>query len=222
MKDYILDPQILENFCKDFIKKIRKYQLSYYIKDKGSTSSRENIIHSAIIWSREAINRINSSPIITKESKDIIDLLTLINLIDLLLESTHQIYRVLYFKEEDNFCLNKKLIFRNLPEQYSNLNNIQCFKEIRAMFSSHPINLSEPRENKKRFADIPCGSKTMIKLRNYDCDFYIRLWTATKKDKDTIYFKLYIDDLIEFSQMIYSYFPTFQDRVNKIANKKIY
>lgn len=221
MKNYILDPQILEDFCKDFIKRINTYQLSYYIKDKGSRTSRENIIHSAIIWSREVIKRINNSPIIKKESKDIIDLLTLINLIDLLQESTHQIYRVLYFKESDNFCLNKELIFRNLPEQYSNLNNLQCFKEIRAMFSSHPINLKEPGQNKKRFADIPCGSKTMIRLRDYDCDFYIRLWTATKEDDDTIYFKLYIDDLIKFTQLIYSYFPIFQERMKNIANKKI-
>ena len=52
-------------------------------------------------------------------------------------------------------------------------------------------------------------------------DFNIRLWTATKNDKDTIHFPLYVEDLLKYSQVLYSRYDKYSERLIKIAKKDI-
>lgn len=216
----ILDPQILEDFCHDFVNRLMKYQLSYYLRDKSSSHSKENAIHASIIWTREAVQQINNSRTIAG-SKELSDLLVLISFVDILLEARDQIYRTLYkvnnYPEENEvFC------FHDAPSLYVKLKNRSYFKEIRALFSAHPMNLREPTEKPQaaRFADIPfIGNTEIARLANQKGDFYTRLWTATKNDENTIYFPLYIDDLLVYAHLVYSRFNEFQNRLRQIASK---
>ena len=217
----ILEPQALEDFCQDFVHRLENYQLSYYLRDRESNHSKNNAIHSSIIWTREAVKQINKSSTITG-SKELGDLFILISFIDMLSESSDQIYRALYNVDkipgnQEPFC------FHDVPELYKNLNNRKYFKEIRAIFSAHPVKLDDPlNKNKHRFADVPFWGHTQIAaLANRKGDFYTRIWTPTRDDEDTIYFPLYINDLIAYAQLVYGRFPEYRNRLKQIANRHV-
>lgn len=214
----ILEPSILEDFSKSFTNKLSQYKLSYYLRNNEDNKSSENAIHSSIIWTRQAVSQINKSKTI-KGSSSIDELMVLISYIDILLESTEQVHRALYKGDkvnynEDEFC------FKDAPKEYREIDNRAYFKEIRSVFGAHPVNLKSPSKL-KRFADIPIYKCNMFKLSNLKGDFNIRLWTATKNDEKTIHFPLYIEDLINYSQIIYKRYERYNKRLIDIAKKNI-
>lgn len=215
----ILDRQILEVFCKSFVNKLGQYKLSYYLRDRNNNISSENAIHASIIWTRKAVEQINKSKTIIG-SKNIDDLIVLISYIDILLEATEQVYRVLYKSKNGPDCNQEEFCFRDIPEEYNNLNNRRYFKEIRALFSAHPVNIKSP-SGKKRFADIPSSKGEFFELANLKGDFNVRLWTATINDEDTIRFPLYVEDLVKYLKIIYSRYEDYSKRVIDIANKHV-
>ena len=107
-------------------------RISYYIHDKDN-HSRANTVHSGIIWSREAVKQLNS--IDFRNNHDLNHLILLITYIDILLEATDQIYRVLY-KEKKQMPLPDDTVFLNRPELYKSLDDRQYFKEIRALLTA--------------------------------------------------------------------------------------
>lgn len=217
----ILDEDLIENFCELFVKYLNKYKLSYYLRDTENNFSKENIIHSAIIWIRFCTREINKSKIF-KGCTEAIELYTLISIIDTLSEGLDQLYRVLYKENINCYGDEKEICFKDLPENYSNLKNRKCFKEIRAMFSIHPVNLQMPNDLlDRRYADLFYAKSEFSELADIKGDFYTRIWTRTRNDEDTIYFPLYIEDIIKFCRLIYSQLEDFIKRVNDIANKKI-
>ncbi len=218
----ILDPLQLEDFCSDFVHRLEKYKLSYYLRDRSNHHSAENAIHSSIIWSREAILHVNQY-YNNKKELHFNDLILLITFIDLLLESFDQINRVLFetdYIDNDSFC------FKCAPKLYHGMNNRSYFKEIRALFSAHPVNIREPviqsKPKKYRYADLPFSNTARVsKLLKREGDFYTRLWTATSNDHDTIYFPIYLNDLFCYAQQIYKRIPIFRERLKAIANHHI-
>lgn len=217
----ILIPDILEQFVGSFARELHSDRLSYYIRDElpnGSKASKENIIHSAILWSRTAALEINNSELL-HGNKNTNALLLFIDYTDILLEATDQVYRVLYDTKEP-FPDIKPFCFHDAPQQYRKRTNRQYFKEIRAMFSAHPINLKDP-DGKKRFADVPLPYSKINEIAGWGGDFAIRLWTATKDDEDTIHFPVYIQDLIDYAQLIYSRYIQFEQRLIQIANRDV-
>lgn len=215
----ILDESIIEQFSKLFENYLSNYKLSYYLRSKQENFSKENIIHSSIIWIRFCTNEINKSKIFKGSTKPI-ELYTLISIIDTLKESIDQIYRVLYNKKNNQYGNDKKLCFKDLPEPYSKLKNRECFKEIRAMFAIHPANLQMPNNEKdKRYADLFYAKNEIGNIINRKGDFYTKVWNRTKNDDKTIYFPLYVEDLIDFSKLIYSQLEEFIIRLQQIANK---
>ena len=215
----VLNPEIIEKFCDSFISKLSKYKLSYYLRKKSNDKSAENAIHASIIWTRQAVTEINKSQL-TKGSKQINDIIILISYIDILLESTEQIYRALYKSTNYPYDNQEEFCFRDIPDEYKQLNNKKYFKEIRALFSAHPVNIKTP-SGELRFADIPIPKGNMFAVSKLKGDFNIRLWTATKNDKDTIHFTLYVEDLLKYSQVLYSRYDKYSERLIKIAKKDI-
>lgn len=220
-KNEILDESVIEQFSNLFENYLRNYKLSHYLRSKKGNFSRENVIHSSIIWIRFCANEINKSKVFNG-CTDPIELYTLVSIIDTLKEGIDQIYRVLYKGDNNQYGDDKKLCFKDLPEPYNKLNNRQCFKEIRAMFAIHPANLKIPNNNKdRRYADLFYAKSEFSKIANRKGDFYTRIWTRTKNDEKTIYFPLYVEDLINFSKLIYSQLEDFIIRLKQIANKRV-
>ena len=90
------------------------------------------------------------------------------------------------------------------------------------MFAIHPANLKIPNNNKdRRYADLFYAKSEFSKIANRKGDFYTRIWTRTKNDEKTIYFPLYVEDLINFSKLIYSQLEDFIIRLKQIANKRV-
>lgn len=215
----ILDSNIIEKFCKSYNNKLSQYRLSYYIRSNIDNNSKENAIHSSIIWTRQAVSQINNSKTIDGSNK-IEDLMILIANIDILLEATEQVYRVLYDSHKVSKFSDEQFCFKDAPDEYNNLSNRDYFKEIRSLFGAHPVNLKSPN-NIRRFADIPMHRNDYFKLANLKGDFNIRLWTATKNDENTIYFPLYIKDLVKYSQIIYKRYEMYNKRLIDISKKNI-
>lgn len=216
----ILDENIIEHFSQLFEKYLRNYKLSYFLRSKEDNFSKENIMHSSIIWIRFCANKINESKIFDGSTKSI-ELYTLISIIDTLKEGLDQLYRVLYDKENNEYGDDKELCFKDLPEPYNKLKNRECFKEIRAMFAIHPANLKMPNNNKdRRYADLFYAKSEFSEIADRKGDFCTRIWTRTKNDEKTIYFPLYVEDLINYCKLIYSQLEDFITRLKQIANKK--
>lgn len=217
----ILDETLIEKFCEIFTKYLSNYKLSYYLRNKKNNFSKENIIHSSIIWIRFCVKEINKSKIFYG-STETIELYTLISIIDTLTEGLDQLYRILYNKKHNEYGDDEKLCFKDLPEPYCKLKNRACFKELRAMFAIHPTNLQLPNNNEdRRYADLFYAKSEFSDIANRKGDFYTRIWTRTKNDKDIIYFPLYTDDIITFVRLIYKQLDDFSVRLKEIANKKI-
>lgn len=216
----ILDESFIEQFSTLFEKYLKNYKLSYFFRSKEDNFSKENIIHSSIIWIRFCVNQINESRIFNGSTKSI-ELYTLISIIDTLKESLDQIYRVLYNTDNNEYGDDKALCFKDLPEPYNKLKNSQCFKEIRAIFAIHPSNLKMP-DNKedRRYADLCYAKSEFSKIANRKGDFYTRIWTRTKNDEGTIYFPLYVEDLVDYSKLIYTQLENFITKLKQIANRK--
>ena len=216
----ILDESRIEQFSTLFENYLKNYKLSYFFRSKENNFSKENIIHSSIIWIRFCVQEINKSKIF-KGSTETIELYTLISIIDTLKEGLDQINRVLYNSDNNEYGDDKDLCFKDLPEPYNKLKNSMCFKEIRAIFAIHPSNLQMPNNKKdRRYADLCYAKSEFSKIANRKGDFYTRIWTRTKNDEGTIYFPLYVEDLVDYSKLIYTQLENFITKLKQIANRK--
>lgn len=220
-----LQTEYIEGFAEYFVSRLMDHRISYYIHDSKSNHSKANAIHSGIIWSREAVCELNSIDFQNENNHDLNHLILLITYIDILLEATDQIYRVLY-KETKQMPLTNDRIFNNRPSLYEALNDRDYFKEIRALLSAHPINLKEPDSGDRRFADIPIPRNPITDFKSYhkiegDFDLSSRLWTATRHDENTIHFPIRISELEAFAIMLNDRYVTFRKRLQDIAYKRV-
>ena len=215
-----LDTKDLELFAKKFSDRLLDGRICYYLK-KDDNGYKANAVHAGIIWSREVIAELNRRDYDKVAELQTSDLLLLIFYVDILLEATDQIYRVLYnTKKTEN--LSEKEIFVNKPALYSKLDDRGYFKELRAIFGAHPVNLKEPKDKKLRFADIPMRPNPIIQFKKYpsingEYDFYERLWTSTRHDDDTIFMPLKVSEVLGFAKVLVDRFAQFTERLKIIA-----
>lgn len=215
-----LDTKDLELFARKFCDRLMDRRIYYYLK-KDDNGCKANVVHSSIIWSREVITELNRREYGLKGKLQTSDLFLLIFYVDILLEATDQIYRVLYNTSKTE-KLSDKEIFVNKPELYSKLDDREYFKELRAIFGAHPVNLKEPNSGAVRFADIPMRFHPSIQFDNYppikgEYDFYERLWTSTRYDDDTIFIPLKVSEILEFANVLVGRFKRFDERLKVIA-----
>lgn len=220
-----LSTEYLEKFSECYINRLIDCRISYYIHDNKSNHSKTNAIHSGVIWSREAIKQLNAIDFQNKVNHDLNHLILLITYIDILLEATDQIYRVLYNQEKPMPISNNR-IFSNCPSLYADLDDRRYFKEMRALLSAHPINLREPDSNEKRFADTPIRYNALTDFKSYHkieggYDFSSRLWTATRHDENTIHFPIRTTELESFAKVLNDRYIIFLKRLRDIAYKRI-
>ncbi|MBQ8261177.1 MAG: hypothetical protein IJZ00_02720 [Lachnospiraceae bacterium] len=214
------DTKEMEKFAQKFLDRLMDGRISYYLK-KEEKGYKANAVHASIIWSREVVAELNKRNYVEIKEMQISDLLLLIFYVDILLEATDQIYRVLY-NTKKTVVLTEKEIFLNKPKLYSHLDDCMYFKELRAIFGAHPVNLKEPGSNEVRFADIPMKPNPMFSSLWFPpiegkYDFYERLWTATRKDENTIFIPLNISEILEFASVLLNRFSQFNERLKIIA-----
>lgn len=221
----ILDLEIIDEFSKRYSSALNKDNLKSILVDADNKIYKANIIHSAIIWIRQCVNEINKSKAISG-SKELIDLLGLFSLIDILIESTDQIYRVLYKEKGGVGNKDRMSCFKDVSEPYNELSDKMYFKELRALFGAHAVNIKAMDNNyQKRYADTPrnwCRFANIKFSGKEKGDFYTKAWTPTKNDKDTIYIILRIKELEEFAKKRYALINMFTEKLNEIINDEYY
>ena len=215
----LLDATYLELFASKFCGRLMDGRINYYLK-KNDNGYKANAVHAGIIWSREVVEELNRRKYDRVTELQTSELLLLIFYVDILLEATDQIYRVLYNTSKLEI-ISEKEIFVNKPEAYSKLDDREYFKELRAIFGAHPVNLRDP-DGKKRFADIPMPPNPAILFGKYPpikgrYDFYERLWTSTRHDDDTIFMPLKVSEVLEFANVLVERFAKFTERLKIIA-----
>ena len=218
-REKVINSKIVEDFAECFCGRLRDGRINYYLKNDGKCGFLANTIHSGIIWSREAVKELN----ICGDDKEVNSrkLLLIVTYVNILLEATDQIYRVLFNTSKcETFDWPK--CFTSKPKQYIKLDDRDYFKELRSVFSAHPINLKEPESKTRRFADIPIKKSDYFEfpsfpLYNTDYDFSARIWTNTRKDEDTIYMPISISELYEFASRLTNRYSGFLKRLRLIA-----
>lgn len=214
-----LNIETINKFADKFFNISIEKRIDKYL-EKESGEYQANIIHSGIIWSREIVECFNRHEYGNVKKISTGDLLLLFSYVDILLEATEQIYRVLY-KTREYMKIESECIFSNKPAQYMNCSDREYFKEIRAIFGAHPVNLRDPQLDKRyRFADIPYKRNRM--LINYppiqgNFDFYIKIWTPTYEDEDTIYVPLIVDEVIMFAKVLVERFNIFSEKIDSLS-----
>ncbi len=213
--------KVLEDFAECFCGRLMDNRINYYLKVDGTKEFKANTVHAGILWSREAINNLNILYEKDVKNYSINDLLLLISYSDILLDATDQIYRVLFntSKLEDYSSI---AYFKNKPRYYNKLDDRLYFKELRAIFSAHPVNINDPKGKGKRFADIPTKKNPLFCFKNYppiegDYDFFERVWTNTKKDEDTIYMPIKVSEIFDFDKFLSERFDIFLKRLRILA-----
>ena len=215
----MIDSTIIEKFAECFGGRLRDGRINYFLKNGEENGFLANTIHSGIIWSREAVEELNLCAGYKEINNQ--ELLLIVSYVNILLEATDQIYRVL-FNTSKYEVFDWTTCFKNKPAQYTKLDDREYFKELRSVFSAHPINLKEPGTKTRRFADIPLKKSNYygfpsFPLYNVKYDFSTRIWTNTRKDKDTIYMPISISELYEFANRLTNRYFGFLKRLRLIA-----
>ncbi|WP_256383846.1 hypothetical protein [Photobacterium toruni] len=180
---------------RDLVNDNNRFVLKAYANKQGK--NQWNLICSSMDWISVAIRNLHNFPALDSNiDVRVMQIYSLISSIDIVNEAVMQLHRV-FVGHSTNLLPFKgeKFIF---SERVFDKDDNDYFKEIRACFGAHPVNLNgEGKE--KRFASWPYEGFT--KSSN---DFEVRLY-SNAPSKDDIVLGLNIKELVAFLQSRYGY-----------------
>ncbi|HDY7988914.1 TPA: hypothetical protein RQK73_000312 [Vibrio vulnificus] len=183
------------NAFRDLVNDNNRFVLKAYANKQGK--NQWNLICSSMDWISVAIRNLHNFPALDSNiDVRVMQIYSLISSIDIVNEAVMQLHRV-FVGHSTNLLPFKgeKFIF---SERVFDKDDNDYFKEIRACFGAHPVNLNgEGKE--KRFASWPYEGFT--KSSN---DFEVRLY-SNDPSKDDIVLGLNIKELVAFLQSRYGY-----------------
>jgi len=197
-----------QNIIENLRKKVNGN--SDFVYEQYSNVNEKNqwhIICSCMDWISVAINHL----VVPKDDdsdiyKKAMDFFSIISAVDMIYESVIQLDRVFFkskkipFYGEDNIFSNK--IFK--------LDDNKYFKEIRACFGAHPVNLT--RDDNKWFASWPFEPFSSIDALE------VRL-SSNKVEIDDITFGINSTELIEFGLSRYEYISEIMKEIDRQYEK---
>lgn len=154
-----------------------------------------NIICSCMDWISVSI-RFLSKNISLDEDIDVrvMQFFSIISAVDIVYEAINQLHRVIFINNTIPYHQNIE-IFQN---NKLGLDDNSYFKELRAMFGAHPVNLKH-RNNEKWYASWPYDH-----YKSEDSTFELRLY-SNKVGVDDITFGVNINDIEKFLKQRYEY-----------------
>lgn len=207
----------MENILDDSIKKFRSFvneeeNISYLTQKyiDNSEKNQWNCICSCMDWIDVASDYINDIEYSEDNfNKKCMQVYLYISAIDIIVEAINQLNRVIN-KEKDPLFKGDITIFGGKL----GLDDNSYFKELRAAFGAHPVNLkSREDKNIKYFASWPLKS-----IFNDEYDFYCKLYVNDKQLEDSkIYLK--IEQLNKFVVRRYKYLDNLQIKIKNDKNK---
>jgi hypothetical protein len=182
--------------------------------------NHRNIICSAMDWITLAADGL---PLINVDPKgfgynhlDTLNLMQYIITIDVMVDSINQLFRVIegINKDKDLPLANDRTIFKQ-----TKVNDYNYFKHIRAVFSTHPVNLTSldgaPSNNGEKFY------ASWVAKNSLDGDFYLYLYSNNPEKDDLIPFDIKIRDLNLYAERRYKLLDILIDKVKTIKDKHI-
>ncbi len=133
----------------------------------------------------------------------VMELFSVISAVDIVLESINQLHRV-FFNTTGTPFQSESIIFKN---NQLNLSDNEYFKELRAMFGAHPVNLSH-KNGKRWYASWP--NKPFSSNQNI---FEIRLY-SNEIDVPDLHFGINITEIESFAVKHYEYLNVLIDEID--------
>lgn len=160
-------------------------------------------------WIDVALEYINNYKFNYSDSlnKQSIDFYTYISCIDIICESINQLSRVLSPKE--SISDDDKRCFVSKCELFKDMDDNRYFKEIRACFGAHPVNIGE--RGHKYFASWPSVTSFTEKL------YSILVYKSNYSD-DEFLFEVKIDELNSFLIKRYKFIEKLINKINEQYN----
>lgn len=186
-----------------------------YINNNGK--DQWGLICSSMNWITVAIRYLESFPQLDA-NPDIkgMQIYSIISSIDIVIEAVMQLYRVFFEKKinklplKSNSTIFKKYVFTNMDDD-------DYFKQIRACFGAHPVNLEGINKNKKEnrlFASWPYQG-----LCDNGIDLQVQLYSNDPDTPDAT-FGLSIKELMEYLESRYNYLNVISDKIISNYEKK--
>lgn len=212
---YAIDEKIIQNF-RNKVNGNANFVFQTY-KDRNG-SNHWNIICSCMDWINVAVSNLKKIEISDRD-QDLMamNVFSYISLIDIVFESIKQLHRVIISNSSIPFAKSKHIFTNNEISDDDN----DYFKELRAAFGAHPVNLRNKKG--KWYASWPTNH-----LSSIDYDFHIQLYSEKTNTPDLklglkfTELKFFLNEryfyLNHLSEIIDNQFITFQ---NKFKAKKI-
>lgn len=164
-----------------------------------------NPICSCMDWITVSIRFLQDSPELS-ENIDIrvMQMYSFISAIDIVTESITQLHRVFIDPKSIPFK-NEKTIFSN---KLVDVDDTNYFKEIRACFGAHPVNLN-PKDKGKRFASWPFDG-----MNSGSSDLDVRLYSNIPDEED-LTLSLNSNELIAFLKSRYEYLDVISEEIKR-------
>lgn len=182
-----------------------RFVLKAYANKQGK--NQWNLICSSMDWISVAIRNLHSFPALDSNiDVRVMQIYSLISSIDIVNEAVMQLHRVFFGNSTKQMPFKgEKSIFR---ERIFDKDDSDYFKEIRACFGAHPVNLNgEGKE--KRFASWPYEGFT-----KNSSDLEVRLY-SNDPNKDDIVLGLNFKELVAFLQSRYDYLDNISLEIEK-------
>ena len=201
MRNVVSDDKI--NDFRDLVNSNSNFVYQIY-KDKGG-KNLFNLVCSCMDWITVSVRHLENAPEFDKDiDTRCMQIYSLISSIDLIFESIKQLHRVFLNERTIPFSGKKKCFDNRL---FSNEDDNNYFKTIRACFGAHPVALNQ--ENTKRFASWPFDSPFNTG------DLTVHLYSR-EVNEDDLALHLNINELLAFLKIRYSYIDVITDKVETL------
>lgn len=199
----MLNPDLISEFraavnCNDWA--------LFEFRDKENRN-KWNCICSAMDWIEVSANYLDTHPLSKIERDGSIELFAIISCIDIIIEAIEQLHRVIFstgervFENDDDCFADNQ--FRQKDREY--------FKNIRAWFGAHPVNLHDPEDpgnrDAKRYASWS-GNYSGVE------DFSVVLY-SNKIGGENIFLGIKFSQLTAFARKYYNHLSTLKDELQK-------
>lgn len=204
MKNVISDDKIRD--FRDLINSNSNFVYQIY-KNKGG-KNLFNLVCSCLDWITVSVRHLENAPELDKniDTKSM-QVYSLISSIDLISESIKQLHRVFVNENNIPFLGEKKCFNERL---FSNEDDNEYFKTIRACFGAHPVNLNQSKS--KRFASWPFESHIN------SGDLCVHLYSRDINAEDLL-LNVNINELLKFLVIRYDYLDVISDRIESLFSK---
>ena len=211
------------NIDKELISIFRKQINTEFFSEKFKNVNGKNhwnIICSAMDWitiAAEGLPSINVEPKgFGYDHLDTLNLMQYIITMDVMVDSINQLFRVIegINKTKDLPLADDRTIFKQ-----TKLSDYDYFKHIRAVFSTHPVNLTSvdgvPNNTGERFY------ASWVAKNSLDGDYYVFLYSNNPEKDEQIPFDIKVRDLNLYGKKRYNLLNILIEKVKKIRQEHI-